>query len=216
MRSLADEAGRPASADGQLVESFIRANPGWLAERPELYRVLLPPVRVHGERLADHMVAMLRAERAYAEAMTERAEKVLAAGRAAASVAERVQAAVLALIRSSDPLDCIPSEMPGLLSLDSIALCIEGHQRGARSLPPGAVARLLGGKDVVFRRSPPDAPILHGEAAELARQDALVRVAGSPPALLALASRDDQGLEPGQGPGALAFLGRAVAAALGR
>jgi uncharacterized protein YigA (DUF484 family) len=216
MRPLADEAGRLAPADGRLVEDFIRTNPGWLAERPELYRILVPPVRVHGERLADHMVAMLRAERAYAAAMAERADKVLAAGRAAAGLAARVQAAVVALIRSPDPVDCIPGEMPGILDVDSIALCVEGHQRGARSLPPGAVTGLLGGKDVVFRTSPSDAPILHGEAAELARQDALVRVAGSPEALLALASRDPSSLDPAQGAGALAFLGRAVAAALGR
>ena len=198
------------------MESFIRANPGWLAERPELYRVLAPPVRVHGERLADHMLAMLRAERAYAAAMAERADTVLAAGRAAAGLASRVQAAVLALIRSPDPADCVPGDMPGILAVDSVALCVEGHQRGARSLPPGAVARLLGGKDVVFRTAPSDAPILHGEAAELARYDALVRVAGSPEALLALASRDPLSLDPAQGAGALGFLGRAVAAALGR
>jgi uncharacterized protein YigA (DUF484 family) len=216
MRPLADEAGNTASAHGPLVESFIRANPGWLAERPDLYRILVPPVRVHGERLADHMVAMLRAERAYAAAMAERADKVLAAGRAAAGLAGRVQAAVVALIRSPDPVDCIRSEMPDILALDAIALCIEGHQRGARSLPPGAVTRLLGGKDVVFRTAPSDAPILHGEAAELARHDALVRVAGSPEALLALASRDPLSLDPAQGTGGLAFLGRAVAASLGR
>src|SRR5689334_21904255 len=57
---------KPESDDGAFVERFLRANPGWLAERLELYRVLTPPARVHGERLADHMAAMLRAERAHA------------------------------------------------------------------------------------------------------------------------------------------------------
>ena len=37
-----------------------------------------------------------------------------------------------------------------------------------------------------------------------------------PPALLALLARDPRALEPGQGTAALAFLGQAVAAALGR
>ena len=61
----------------------------------------------------------------------------------------------------------------------------------------------------------PRRTILHGEAAELARLDALVRVPGGPAALIALVARDAVA-RPGGGVGALAFLGRAVAAALGR
>lgn len=207
---------KQAAPPADFVEGFLRENPSWLAERPGLYRALNPPLRVHGERLADHMAAMLRAERAHAAEMTERANTVLAAGRAAAGLAARVQAAVVTLIRSADPADCIASEMPGILAVDAMVLCVEGHCRGARSLPPGAVAQLLNGRDVVFRTAPLDAPILHGEAAELARHDALVRVPGRPEALLALAARDPLSLDAAQGAGALAFLGRAVAAALGR
>lgn len=207
-KALAEEDGR--------IEAFLRANPAWLAERPHLYRVLTPPQRVHGEHLADHMAAMVRAERSHAAAMAARADGVLAAGRAAAGLQTRVHAAVIALLRSIDPVDCVASEMPGILAVDAAAFCIEGHRPGARSLPPGAVAKLLGGRDVVFRTAPCDAPILHGEAAELARYDALVRVPGDHPALLALVARDAVALDPSQGAGALAFLGRAVAAALDR
>jgi uncharacterized protein YigA (DUF484 family) len=207
---------KPDEADGAFVEAFLRANPGWLAERPHLYRVLTPPLRVHGEHLADHMAAMIRAERAHATAMAARADGVLAAGRAAAGLQTRVQVAAIALLRTADPFDCVFSEMPGILAVDAAAVCVEGHRPGARSLPPGAVSKLLGGRDVVFRTAPCDAPILHGEAAELARFDALVRVPGTPAALLALVARDAVSLDPSQGAGALAFLGRAVAAAIGR
>ena len=51
------------------VAAFLRANPDWLADNPELYRILTPPNRVHGEALADHMAAMVHAERAHAAAM---------------------------------------------------------------------------------------------------------------------------------------------------
>jgi uncharacterized protein YigA (DUF484 family) len=62
-----------------------------------------------------------------------------------------------------------------------------------------------------------DALLLHAEAARLALHDALVRVPGAgAPMLLALASRDARVLDPAQGSGALGFLGRAAAAALGR
>jgi hypothetical protein len=196
--------------EGELVEAFLRANPAWLAQHPELYGVLEPPVRLHGEVVADHMAAMLRVQR-------ERVDGLLAAGRASASLASRVQDAVLALLRSADPADCVSGEMPGILALDAACLCLEAEHRGARYLPHGTVARLLDGRDVVFREAPADARLLHAEAAGLARHDALVRVpGGGAPALLALLARDRHMLDPAQGTGPLGFLGRAVAAALGR
>lgn len=209
--------GEQDPAEAEQVEAFLRARPRFLAERPELYRALLPPRRVHGEPLADHMAAMLQAERRHAAAMAERADGVLAAGRAAAGIAGRVQFAVLALIATNDLEECIGHELPSVLGLDAAALCLEADRRLCRRLAPGTVARLLNGRDVAFRDHPDDAAMLHAEAARLARRDALVRVPWhGAPALLALVSRDDAPLDPAQGSGALAFLGRAVGAALGR
>ena len=201
----------------QAVAAFLRANPGWLAAHPDLYRVLTPPVRVHGEVLADHMAAMVHAERAHAAAMEERADDVLAAGRAAAGMASRVQEAVLALLRARDPVDCVSGEIPGILAVDAAHLCMEAMLPGVRLLPEGTVARLLGGRQVLFRDTVTEARRLHAEAAGLAGHDALVLVPGTgPPALLALLARDRTVLDPMRGAGALAFLGRAIAAALGR
>ena len=206
-----------AALEAAEVAAWLRAHPRFLAERPDLYRWLAPPERVHGERLADHMAAMLRAERAHAAAMAERADGVLAAGRAAAGLSARVQEAVLALIRTEHPADCVTAELPALLGGDAASLCVEGLFPGGRALPLGTVARLLDGRAVLFRDLPDEALLLHAEAAELAQHDALVRVPGEgPPALLALVARDRRALDPGQGAGALTFLGRAVAVALGR
>ena len=214
---MAFHALEPDDTDAALVEAFLRAHPTWLAEHPGLYRLLAPPVRVHGEHLADHMAAMVHAERAHAAAMAERADNVLAAGRAAAGLAARVQEAVLALLRSSDPVDCVGHEMPGILGVDAVHLCLEALLPGARPLPGGTVARLLEGRQVLFREVATDARLLHAEAAGLAGHDALALVPGEgPPALLALLARDPWALDAGQGAGALAFLGRAVAASLGR
>ena len=199
------------------VAAFLRAHPRFLADHPDLYRGLAPPERVHGERMADHMVAMIRAERIHAAAMAERADDVLAAGRAAAGLAARVHEAVLALIQAASAPECIAAEFPALLAVDAAALCAEAPLEGARLLPPGTIARLLGGRAVLFRDAGSDATLLHGEAAELARHDVLVRIPGEgPPALLALVARDRAVLDPSQGAGALTFLGRAIAAALRR
>ncbi|HME24645.1 MAG TPA: hypothetical protein VKI44_25490 [Acetobacteraceae bacterium] len=207
---MSQPAARADDADATFVEAFLRANPAWLAEHPDLYGVLEPPSRLHGDGLTDHMAAMLRVQR-------ERADGLLAAGRATADLAGRVQDAVLALFRSTDPADCVSGEMPGILAVDAAHLCIEAEFPGARRLPDGIVARLLDGRQVVFRDAPADARLLHAEAAGLARHDALVRVPGEgPAALLALLARDRHMLDPAQGTGPLGFLGRAVAAALGR
>jgi hypothetical protein len=205
----------PDAAESDVVAAFLRAHPAWLAEHPELYRLLAPPRRVHGEPLADHMAAMLRAERAHASELID-------AGRAAAGMAGRVQEAVLALMRAADPVECVSAELPGLLAIDAAALATEGQHPACHALSPNTVGRLLDGRDVVFRAASPnsqmaDALVLHAEAARLALHDALVRVPGAgAPMLLALASRDARALDPAQGSHALGFLGRAIAAALGR
>jgi uncharacterized protein YigA (DUF484 family) len=220
----------PAPLRARAVEEFLRENPDWLSEHIELYRVLTPPVRVHGDILADHMAAMLQAERLHAAAMTRQASEVLAARRSGAGMAARVQVAVLALLRAlvrqTSAVAWVADELPGLLGLDAAALCVESPEHAvashgglerARALPPGTVDRLLGARAVLVRDRPGDTGLLHGEAAPLARIDALVRMPlAGPPALLALAARQRGTLHPRQGESALGFLAQALAAAMDR
>ena len=219
---------RPVLDPGEerRVARFLAENPDWLATRTELYGRMAPPRRVHGETLADHMVAMIEAARERAAAMTAQAETVLQAGRAAVGLAERVREAVLALIRAIDIVECVEADLPRLLGIDTALLCIEPGAHapaGGRAIPCGTVAALLGTRDVRLRAAPEDALLLHGAAAGLAAHDALLRVpvAGLPPMLLALASRDAPILETappgttgGGGVAVLAFLGQVLAARL--
>jgi uncharacterized protein YigA (DUF484 family) len=213
---MSADPARPDALAAADVAAFLLANPRFLADRPELYRRLAPPVRVHGDELADHMAAMLRAERAHAALLAERADSVLAAGRAVAGLAARVHEAVVALIAAADPREFVSTELPSLLVVDAATLSGEWED-GPRRLPAGRVAAILGGRAVLFRDGGDDPVPLHGEAAALARHEALVRVpCAAGPTLLALAARDRLALDPSQGTGSLAFLGRALAAALER
>jgi hypothetical protein len=202
--------------DPDRIADYLRAHPDFLAARPELYRVLTPPQRVHGEALADHMVAMVRIERAHAAAQQDRAASVLEAGRAAISLAERVHEAVLSLIAARDVFECVADELPHLLGVDAAALCCETFMPGWRSLPPGAVAMLMRGRGVVCRDRPSDAVLLHAEAALLAERDVLVRLPGAAPAMLALVSRDPAALPGLHASAAYGLLGRVLAAVLAR
>ncbi|GAC1344411.1 MAG: hypothetical protein NVSMB18_22000 [Acetobacteraceae bacterium] len=203
-----------AGEDGdRFVAAYLRANPGWLAAHPELFAVLDPPRRVHGEAMADHMAAMLDQARRHGTGAA-------AGRRAAEGFTQRVQDAVIAMMRTSDALWCLQHDVPGLLQLDSVRLCVEGALEGAHSVPAGIVEQTLGQRGAIVRdavRNPLlHGPLLHGEATLLAKQEALVRVPlQAHPALLALACRDDAGLD-GAGTPALAFLGQAAAAALER
>ena len=211
---MAAIAPRPGDLDEAWVAAWLRENPRFLADHPGLYGALAPPERVHGVVLADHMAAMLRAARDEAREQAARAADVLAASRAAAGLAQRVQEAVLLLFGTSDVVDCVATQFPAVLAVDAACLCAEG-QPGFRRLPRGAVAGLLGGRAVVVRSGAVADGGVHGEAMRLAAHEALIRIPGDgPPAILALAARDGAVLAGGQG--ALAFLGRALGVALGR
>lgn len=204
----------------EAVEAFLRANPEFLAERPDLYRDLNPPRRVHGESLADHMAAMLSAERRRLRGLEAEMDAALTAGRAGNGLSVRVRLAVLALMRSQDVPEAVTQEIPALLGIETCTLLAEmPDRRGVVKLPRGTVARLLGpGRDALVRAVPTECELLHQEAAALVCRDALARVPvwTGQPTLLALGTRDPLALPARQAQATLAFLGRAVAAALAR
>lgn len=194
--------------DDRLIAAFLRANPGWLAAHPELYAVLDPPRRLHGEAMADHMAAMLDQARRHG---TDAA----AGRRAVENFTALVQDAVLALMRAPDPAWCLHNDFPLLLRVESVRLSAEFYLLGAAPIPIGTVDTLLGQRDALVRDAGPDRT-LHGEAASLTMREALVRVPlPSAPALLAIAVRDPAALDGAATP-ALTFLGQAAAAALDR
>ncbi len=202
---------RDADEEAAVVR-FLADRPDFLARHPSLYLTLAPPARVHGERLADHMAALLGAAR--------RQNALLADGvrrrREDASFGVRVEAALLGVIRSVDPLEWMGTELGPTLGIDSAAICLEVPHRATGLLAPGEAARLLAGRDIRFRPDPGEAAAIHGETAPLVRRDVLVRLRpGCGAGLLALGSRDDALPGPGA-ERALSLLARAVEAALER
>jgi uncharacterized protein YigA (DUF484 family) len=208
---MTNEAPPPIDPEADHVAAYLRAHPDFLAEHPALYASLSPPARVHGKIFADHMQAMLTAARAHAAEMEAKSDAILNAGRAAAAIAERVQTAILGVLTAPDPVDYVAESLPGLLGVDAATLACEWPRPRWRTLPPGAIKALLRNRPVVFRDRPPDAALLHAEAALLAERDILIQLPGEQPALLALVSRDAALLPASQGMQALAFLGKVLA-----
>ena len=217
MKSHTALLGRAVTADA--VEAWLRDHPDFLAQRPDLYLQLEPPLRVHGERMADHMAAMLAAARVHMREVDADMRAALDTGRAGMGLAARVGEAVLALMRAPDPLECVSHELPALLGVDSCHVgCETRARRNVNRLPAGTLSQLLPpGRDAVVRVTPLNVEVLHREAAPLVKRDALARVPapGGQPMLLAIGTRDPEAL-PTNGAESLAFLGRAVGAALAR
>ena len=216
-RIAEEDAALPAP---EAVLAFLHANPDFLSERPDLYRRLDPPRRVHGERLADHMAAMLTAERRRVRSLEAEMDAAVTAGRAGHGLTIRVRLAVLALMRCADVTDTVTQEIPALLGIETCTLLSEApDRRGIVKLPRGFVARIMGpGRDALVRAVPTEAELLHQEAAPLVTRDALARVPvwTGHPTMLAIGARDPGALPARQTTATLAFLGRAVAAALAR
>ncbi|MBU8540503.1 DUF484 family protein [Falsiroseomonas tokyonensis] len=217
------------------VAAYLRDHPDFLLHRPELYRTLLPPRRLHGDNLTDHMAAMILAERARTRALEAEVQAAIEDGRAGATLVMRVRLAVLALMRARDVVETVSQELPALMRVESCTLLMEpaplpasrtadrsfaGFRRaGILPLPAGAVSRLVGrGRDARVRTEVTEALMLHAEAAGLVSRDALVRVplTCGTPCLLALGAREAAALPTRQTTTTLAFLGRTVAAALSR
>ena len=140
--------------------------------------MLDPPRRVHGERLADHMAAMLAAERRRVRGLEAEIDAAVSAERAGHGLTIRVRLAVLALMRCGDVPEAVTQEMPALLGIETCTLLSEApDRRGVVRLPRGAAARLLRpGLDAAVRPAPLEAELIHQEAAPLVKRDALVRV----------------------------------------
>jgi uncharacterized protein YigA (DUF484 family) len=190
-----------AIPDAEIVR-FLETQPDFLARHPALYLTLTPPARVHGERMADHMAAMLEASRRQNATLQEGVRR----RRAGRSLGDRINQALLGLIRAADPLEWIETELAATLAIDSAQLLL------GDAAEPG----LLNDRDIVFRDHPTDAS-LHGPAADLVSRDVLIRIRPGfgPPGVLALGSRD--GGLPGPGMEAkLALLASALEAALDR
>lgn len=195
---------------GERVAAYLRAHPHFLATHAGLYDVLLPPRRIHGPGLADHMEAMLHQARARADAAQRAGATAAADRRAAEGFARRVHEAVLALMRGHDPAD-----LAAVLRVDAVRLCSEATPgpRGAIHIPHGTVAAALAHRPALVRPTS-SAATLHGEAAALAMHEALVHIPYPPgPTILALACRDAAALA-GATTDALVFLGQALATTL--
>ena len=215
--------GGQATADE--VSAYLRRHPGFLTEHPELLDILTPPARVNGHRVVDlhhYQVERLRQE---VDGMTQARDDLVRAGRCNLTAQRRVNQGVLALLAAcsfENLIEIVTTDLAVLLNLDAVTLCVETsgpglppvRLGGVYQIEPDSVDCLIGrGRDVVLRGDTLCSHEVFGAAASLIASEALIRLSISqttPPALLALGSRDAEQFHPGQGTELLSFLARSL------
>ena len=195
------------------IAAWLLANPCFGAHRPDLFRALAPPRRVHSGALADDLAAMVTAARGQARRMAKEMAACSARQRTAHGFRARAQAAVLTA--APDAVRCALAEWPRLLGVDQVSLCSEGTpSEPMRMLPEGVLARVLPpGRDAWVRPCVTDGPALHGDMAPRIARDALARLRmPSRDLLLVVGAREAEALPPRGSAQALGFLAQALAA----
>ena len=222
-------APRDSAPQSDEVLRYLSDNPDFLTAHPDLLTVLTPPIHRRGEGVVDMQSYMIGRLQKQVSALRSEQRELIAASRGNMASQARVHSAALALLEArtlEHLIEVVATDLANLLDVDVVTLCVESDSAaaggagadGVFAIPMGRVDELLGGgHDVAFQGDGDAEPGLFDAAAPLVKSSALVRLrinGASPPAVLALGSRERGRFHPGQGTEPLCFLGRVVARCL--
>lgn len=221
----AGEAADDTAVAAEQVAAYLRQHPDFFDHNPKLLDAIAPAGETRAEGVVDlrhFIVERLRDELA---GMSTLRDELVVTGRTNLSAQARVHKAILALLaaRSFEHfVETLTTDLAVIVDLDVVTLGVEqsgedvsrAQTPGVYSLDPGTVDRLVGpGQSIALRETVAGDPMVFGPGAGLVASDALLRLSISsttPPALLALGSREPGQFHPGQGTELLGFLARVV------
>ena len=215
--------GQPISAD--QVAAYLRRHPEFLADNPDLLDSQKPPARARGKGIVDLQQFQVQRLRDELGDLTSLRDELISAGRSNLSTQSRVHQAVLAILNArsfEEFVETITTDMAAILDLDVVTIGVEKTEEGGAWRPMAGVYCLEAGDiderlgpsaNILLREEVEGDPTIFDGAAGLVRSDALIRLKISdttPPALLALGSRQSAAFHAGQGTELLGFLSRVL------
>ncbi len=221
----AGEAPADSAAAAKQVAAYLRQHPDFFDHNPELLDAIAPAGAAHAGGVVDLRHIMVERLRGELAGMSALHDELVVTGRTNLSAQTRIHKAILALLaaRSFEHfVETLTTDLAIIVDLDVVTLGVEqsgedvsrAQTPGVYSLDPGTVDRLVGpGQSVALRETVEGDPMVFGPGAGLVASDALLRLSISsttPPALLALGSREPGQFHPGQGTELLGFLARVV------
>lgn len=214
------EESAPAITDQDVI-NWLRKNPGFLKQHPELLDIMTPPKEKFGKGVADfqhYMVQRLKADR---DEVIESAREIVENSRANMNSQTRIHRAILLLLEAGsfpDFVHTLTMDFPSLLDIDIVSLVVETdgdvvpqvHMQGVRAATPGTIHLLMKDKPIILEANIAGLDEIYGGGAGLVKSQALLRLHigdEAPAAMIAFGSRDPQAFESAQGTELIAFLG---------
>jgi uncharacterized protein YigA (DUF484 family) len=211
------------------VAEWLRENPDFLPQHPDLLDNLAAPSRELGGGVADLQQALIEKLRDDLDLTRQRQRELVETSRANLNSQTRIHECVVTLLSATSfeqLIQTVTTDFAVLLDLDVVTLCVEfdgterntPHTRGLHIVPAGTVNRVMGsGRHVLLRSYIEGEPEIYGGGAPLVASDALARISISPkapPGLIAFGSRTAGKFEAGQAVELLAFLARVTERAI--
>ncbi|WP_299396266.1 DUF484 family protein [Pelagibius sp.] len=222
-RTATSKAGQAVSGD--QVAAYLRRHPEFLADNPDLLDSQEPPARAQGDGVIDLQQVQVQRLRDKVGNLTSLRDELLSAGRNNLSIQNRVHRSVLAILNArsfEEFVETITTDMAAILDLDVVTIGVEKTGEGSTWRPTagvycleaGSIDALLGPSGTLLLRDNISGdPAIFDGAAGIVQSDALIRLNISettPPALLALGSRQAGAFHAGQGTELLSFLSQVL------
>lgn len=207
----------------EAVGAWLKRNPGFLNDNPDVLAALLPPDMDHGEGVLDMQRFMLQRLQRELASITAREQNLLDAAKANADIQARIHGAVRVLMDAESLealIGIVTGNLPKLFDVAATALCIETdtalpadvEKTGVVLLPAGALTEILTeDRTVLLRAKIEGEERVFGKKAKQVRSTALLKLdLGDRTALLALGASAPEGFDPRQGTELLSFFAHAL------
>jgi len=208
--------------DASVARKFLKKNPDFLINNPDLFNILTPPDRSEGNRIVDFQNVMIEKIKKNLEELQHNQGHLIDTSRNNLTTQAQVHEAVLCLLET-EALNhighIVTQDWADMLHIDVIRICFEVEH--SISPPPLKEVTLLQKGRVNEYLDQEDIILLHGEAnvyedifgpaKPLVKTEALIKIPKTkynPPGILAFGSRDVDMFYPGQGTELLRFLGK--------
>ena len=208
--------------DASAVKDFLKRNPNFLIDNPDLFSVLTPPNRSEGDDVIDFQNMMIEKIKSNLEDLQYSQGHLIDTSRNNLTTQVQVHEAILCLLET-ESLDhighVVTQDWADMLHIDVIRICFEKDLpidppslKEVALLSKGCVTEYLGRDDIVQLRGDVDvSEAIFGPAKSLVKAEALIKIPETtynPPGILAFGSRDADMFYPGQGTELLRFLGK--------
>jgi len=220
----ASETIEPGEVSESDVAAFLARDPEFFARHHDLLDRMVLPAERATPSVVDLRAYLVDRQRGEIDRLRRQQRAIVSASRANMNTQQRVHAAILFLLDAESfeqLIQAITTDLAVLLDLDVAQLLIEADgegpiqqlRTGVRVLPAGDIDARLGGRDAMLAGAITGDAAIFGEGAGLVCSQALIRLSVSsvtPPALLALGSRDPEMFESGMRTELMGFLARVL------